>query len=148
VAAETGFKINGVIYEHPFATWDLDDAEILYAKTGLVIEDWALTPDDDKEMLARFRDPKVIRTFAAIAYWKQHKDEDFDTIYKDIVGGVTFSSIYETMFAGDVDPPASTTAPEKQSENGTVTSKESSGADSTTSSERQGSLLAPTGITG
>lgn len=143
MAAE--FKINEVVYEHPFETWDLDDAEILYGKTGLVIEDWVLA--DDEETQEKFRDPKVIRTLAAIAYWKQHKDENIDDIYRDVVGGVTVASIYETLLGGDVDPPASTTEPGKQSESGTVTSTESSGDDSTTSSDRPDSLLEATGIT-
>lgn len=145
MAAETGFQIDGVLYEHPFATWDLNDAEILYDRTGLVIEDWVLSDENDKETLDKFRDPKVIRTLAAIAYWKQHKDEDFEAVFRDIAGGVTVSSLYETLFAGDDNPPASTTKPEGQSSSGLVGSSVSSGDASTTSSGRQVSLPDPIG---
>lgn len=144
VTAETGFKIDDRIYEHPFATWDLDDAEILYNKTGLVIEDWVLADEDDKEIVAKFRDPKVVRTMAAIAYWKQHKDESFDSVFND-VGSVRVSSLYESLFAGDDSPPESTTEPDKPFKTSSVEKNVSSGIASTTSSGQPDARPEPIG---
>lgn len=153
MAAETGFKINGVFYEHPFATWDLDDAQEMYDRTGLTIEDWAIAgdpdlPEDDAyELAQKFKNPNVLRTLAAIAYWKKHKDVTLDEIVA-LVGPAQYRDVIEGLVGGDDSPPALTTEPEKPSESGTVASNETSGSDSQESSDAPAVRLAPTGTTG
>lgn len=149
MAAETGFKIDGKLYEHPFHTWDLDDAQELFDRAGLTIEDWVITrdPETDKEEAQRisekFRNPRVIRVLAAIAYWKEHKDVPFEEILK-LVGPVRFVDIWESLAGDDADPPASTTEPVEQSQTSSVGQNASSGSDSQRSSDGQVVQLAPT----
>jgi len=70
--AETGFRIDGVVYDVPtLDSFTMDEAEILYKCSGLSLEDFAVD-EDDPEQAEQFsknlRNPGFIRAMMTVAY--------------------------------------------------------------------------------
>jgi hypothetical protein len=74
VAAETGFTIDGEIYESPGLgdSLDMDEYQILYDYSKITIDDIVAAPDetdDEKDArLAKYDNPGFIRAMMHIAY--------------------------------------------------------------------------------
>lgn len=158
--AETpsGFEIAGDVYEIPrLETFDLDEAQLLYDISGVILEDWMPphpdSPDDQKALVfqlqaARTRDPSFKRALVHIAYRRKYPDEEFETVEK-IVGGVNATDVTVAILTRGDEPDPSTSSPSKpdskSNTNGT-SEPSSSGSPSGSDSERPALTLAPTGV--
>lgn len=159
--ADAGFKIDGVVYEMPLpSSFDMDEAEIYFKYTGLVVEEFWLENVGWDELKKR---PGFIAALAHIAYRRQHPDANYDDV-RVVVGrqnryelvGSWISSLLDEP-DGSEDPKAENPAPDKQSrissetesKRGKTTSPaESSGEPSTTRSGQQDGGPATTGTPG
>lgn len=152
VAAETGFQIDGVIYEVPaIDTLTMDEAQVLYDYSGLRIEDFVEreneTADDREQRERKFENPGFMRALMHIAYQRVHTDLRNDKV-RALIGSANILQALGTLSSGEESeelPPASTTEPEPSSPNGSVDSNETSGSDSTTDSAKQDDSQEATG---
>ena len=154
---ETGFDINGEVYEVPtLDSFDMDEAQILYDLSGVVLEDFIPphpdSPDQEKAahyqlQLLRVRDPGFKRALVHIAYRRKHEDYD-STVLDKAIGKMNATDISIAVLArGDEEDPQSDSLNKpdvKSSTNGTSESS-SSGSPSQSDSERPALTLAPTG---
>jgi hypothetical protein len=155
VAAETGFTIDGEIYESPgLGELDMDEYQILYDYSKITIDDIVAAPDetdDEKDArLAKYDNPGFIRAMMHIAYRRAQPGVKDATVRTKIGAANVFtalSSLFgpEDQPEGDAGPPAQTTDPEKSSPNGSVDSNTNSGHDSENDSEQPAGQLVPIG---
>jgi hypothetical protein len=147
VAAETGFTIDGEIYEVPsIDSLTMDEAQVLYDYSGLTIEDFSLGLSDDgdvesEELQAKMRNPGFMRALLHVAYQRAHPKQNPARV-KALIGSAniiaTFEKLAEPEDEGDdALPPASTTEHEQSSERSSVDSNKTSGTDSASSSDGQ-----------
>lgn len=157
---KTGFEIDGTRYEVPrLDTIDLDEEYILWVYADTVIADFADPHPDEKddvkhalrvEQARKIRNPAFKRALAHIAYRREHRDLDDQTIQKAL-GGVNALELDLAILRGDAsDPP--TTDSQKPPGNETASSEPSkssdSGAATASSSGPAVVSLARTGTTG
>lgn len=146
--AEAGFKIDGVVYEMPLpSSFDIDEAEIYFKYTGVVLEEIWLENVGWDELKTR---PGFVPAFAHVAYRRAHPNAGYDDI-RVVVGrqnryelvGSWIASLADDESSEDpkeqtTDDPTrpSPTSSETESKPGKTTShSESSGPDSMTRSE-------------
>lgn len=153
----TGFDISGEVYEVPtLDSFDMDEAQILYDLSGVILEDFIPAPldapDVEKEahyqlQLVRVRNPSFRRTLVHVAYRRKHPDYDYDELDKAIGKmNATDVSIAVLTRGDEPDPSMSSPKSSDSEKNGSETSESStSGSDSTNDSERPVLTLAPTG---
>lgn len=164
MAAETGFQIDGTIYEVPsFATLDLDERYILFDYCKLTQEDFLpqegeTEEEHDERVSGLMKHPAFWPALQHIAYRREHRDLAEKKIKqliadanRDLVASVTVMSTMRAR-AGDEDgedaiPPASTTEPDESSSTSSVDLDASSGGASTSASDEAASVLATTGTT-
>lgn len=158
MAAETttGFEIDGKHYPvPPIDTFNMDEAQVLYDYSNLVLEDFVKpqdeTPEETREREQLFRNPGLIRALMHVAYQRGNPKIPAGRV-KALIGSVTIISAYESLAAsapedGEADPPASTTELAKPSPSDSVTSSGSSGDASTTDSDEPAALPEATGTT-
>jgi hypothetical protein len=139
--AEPGFLIDGEHYPFPtLDSLDLDEAELLYLATGWGPEDFVFDPDDEQaeEIAKRIIRPTTLKAMARIAYRRRHPSVDDKTVAK-LAGKSSATHALVSLFAsgGEESPPVeeSTSGPDGSSRTSSVDSSESSGTDSTTSSD-------------
>jgi hypothetical protein len=150
VAAETGFMIDGSLYEMPsLDSFTMDEAQVLYDYSGLTIEDFA-APEDakpnaqgdydlDEDQQQKMRNPGFMRALLHVAYQRGNPRMSHAKV-KTLVGGVNVLALFEQLAGqqeGDAeDPPALTTEPAPSSQSDSVVWSESSGDGSARSSDR------------
>ena len=152
-----GFEIDGQVYEVPtLDSFDMDEAQLLYDLSGVILEDFIPAPldasDEEKAahyqlQLVRIRNPAFRRAFVHVAYRRKHEGYDFDALDKGI-GKMNATDISIAVLSRGDDPDPSTSSPSKleQSSNENATSEpSSSGNGSGSDSERPELTLAPTG---
>lgn len=146
MAAETGFMIDGALYEVPsLDTFTMDEAQVLYDYSGLTIEDFAALEDEDEnEQVDRLKNPGFMRALMHIAY-QRGNEKLAPAKVKALIGAANLLSSYEHLAVGEDDalPPESTTEPEQQSLRSSVEQNEPSGDGSTKSSDGQVVPLEP-----
>jgi hypothetical protein len=153
------FTIGGAEYEIPvIATFDMDEAEILWRYCQLGLED--LVPDSDgtwseernDEILTHLKNPSFRKTLLHVAYRRSNPDASAKEIEKQIgkVSNLEALAAWMGQFSGDDDnPPAqeSTNKPEPLSNSETVDSNSISGNGSPKTSVQPDDLPEPTGAT-
>lgn len=76
--ADAGFKIDGVVYEMPLpSTFDIDEAEIYFKYTGVVLEEIWLENIGWDELKTR---PGFVPAFAHVAYRRAHPGTGYDDV--------------------------------------------------------------------
>lgn len=151
MAAETGFLIEGTIYEMPaLDSMNMGEAQIFYDYSGLAIEDFAPLEDeetDEHEERVRglMKNPAFWRAAMHIAYQRQHPELKQAKV-RAVVDAVDQITARETLAAVEeegegVGPPASTTEPDASSQNDSVASNGTSGNDSPNVSDEPASTL-------
>lgn len=153
MAAESGFTIDGAVYEEVTVDdLDTDERFILYEYAKITQEDFAGPEGEaDEERAARvaalIRHPGFWPAMWHCAYRRAHPDKDFAAI-RAIVGKTKFVEAMETFGEeDDAVPPALTTEPDGSSEKSSVVKNESSGDGSTNGSDEQAVVPTPIGIT-
>lgn len=140
MADESGFLIGGNTYPVPsLGTLNMDEAQVLYDYSGLVIEDFlSLLPEaaetekeeHQEELARRMRNPALLRSLMHIAYQRGNTDVRAAQVKEIVAGENALEAILafvEAEVEGDELPPASTTEPEPSSPSGSVVSSTSSG---------------------
>lgn len=135
---QTGFTINGEIYEEPDSL-TMAEHRIIKRYTGFNLHDL-------EKLLGEgaFADQDLIQASAHIAYRREHRDLNFDQI-EEIVGDQDFETMLDSL-AGDkddADPPELTSEPDASSPKSSLSSNETSGTDSATSSEISAETRSP-----
>ena len=154
-----GFVIDGEVLEVPtLDTFDMDEAQILFDLSGVVIEDFIPAhPDASPEERAavyaaqgaKIRNPAFGRAFVHIAYRRAHPDAGYDDI-QALVGKSNAAKVTIAVILGgdssEEDPSTSSPKPlvEKSSTNGT-SEPSSSGSRSGSDSDEQDTLRLATG---
>lgn len=145
MAAETGFTIDGQIYEVPsIDSLTMDEAQILYDYSGLTIEDFSLGLDEEgdepsEELQAKLKNPGFMRALVHIAYQRAHPKQNPARV-KALVGAANIIATFEQLGEpeeADELPLAPTTEQEPSSGKSSVGSSKSSGSDSSTGSDEQ-----------
>jgi len=147
MAAETGFLIEGTIYEVPgLESFTMDEAQILYDNSGLTLEDFS---DDEADVKTRMKNPGLMRSLMEIAYRRGNPHLKPQQV-KDLIGSVNQIDSFSTLAeADDVDPTQpSTLNPSPNSPSEPTGSNRSSGPDSVESSDPPGNDPASIGIGG
>ena len=126
MAAETGFDINGTVYEVPtLDSLDNDECVILYEYSGLVQEDFVPLAEESEEETqernqAQMKHPGFWKALMHIAYRRQHRELS-DKKVKELVGRVNRMVALAALGAEveEVDgvPPALTSEPPGSSPN-------------------------------
>lgn len=155
MAAETddlGLLIDGERYPLPqIMSFDLDEAELLFDKSGLTLEDFITAEDSEglEKLLGHYRNPHVIRVLAHVAYRRKNRDakpaQIESLIGKTNAADIVASLLQTIMEEVDESPPVSATEPEKSSPPSSVDKSESSGTLSSPSSDEQETIPEPTG---
>ncbi len=149
MAAETGFQIEGDIYEVPsLDTFSMDESQVLYDYSGLLIENFVVPIDEtDEELEAReklYDNPGFMRALMHIAYQRAHPELKASKI-KALIGAAKVLEALSTLSSEPVEdeslPPAQTTGPEPSSERSSVVPNTPSGSDSSTGSDGPASTL-------
>lgn len=150
---EAGIEINGELHEVPtLDSLDMDEAQVLYDYSGLVIEDFVQVPGEEEEERqareARFRNPGLMRALMHIAYQRANRDLKPAKV-RELVGKANMLAAAASLAAGQVEdeesPLASTTEQEQLSQRSSVEPKTPSGSDSPTGSDQQDATLGPIG---
>jgi len=154
VAAETQllkFKIDDHEYEMPMLDdLDMDEWQILYDYTGLILDDFAPKEDADEERdrERRTSQPGFTRAMLHIGYRRAHPDLKPDAI-KQVTGEAKLLHVLEALGESapeeDETPLALTTEPEPSSPKRPVDSNETTSPPSPTSSDEQDAQPVPTG---
>jgi hypothetical protein len=156
VAAETiRFKIEDQEYDVPEVDdLDMDEWQVIYDYSGLILDDFAPIEDDDDAEQARTRrlaQPAFTTAMLHIGYQRAHPKMKAVDI-KALVSGAKMLHILEqfgeSTSEDDAVPPASTTEPTKSSPASSVASNANTSLRSVTSSEEQAAPPAPTGTGG
>ena len=156
--ADAGFAINGEVYEVPsLVTFDMDEAQILYDLSGVVIEDFVPAhPDlaqDAKDrheamQIARLRKPGLKRALVHVAYRRKHPDYDFAAL-DEAIGKLNALDVVEAVLTrggDDVDPSMSSPKqPDEKNSTSETSPQSSSGSPSGSDSAGQVVSLARTG---
>lgn len=156
MAAETddlGLLIDGERYPLPqIMSFDLDEAELLFDKSGLTLEDFITAEDREglEKLLGHYRNPHVIRVLAHVAYRRKNRDarpaQIESLIGKTNAADIVASLLQTIMEEVDESPPVSTTEPKATSPSSSVTKSESSGTPSPqNSASEQDESPEPTG---
>jgi hypothetical protein len=133
VAAETGFNIDGTVYEVPMIdSLTTDEAQVLYDYSRLTLDDFVPPKDEtaeekhDREEI--LRNPGFLRALMHIAYQRAHPEIRAAKV-RALVGAANFVSALETMGNPDEDedgdgevPPASTSEQPGSSPNSSLES--------------------------
>jgi hypothetical protein len=163
VAAETGFLIDGTIYEVPaLDSFTLDEEQVLYDWCQLVQEDFmSLEGETDEEYEERraglMRRPGFWAAWMQIAYQRANPKMKPEQV-RQLIGTVNRQDALSTLGEPEEEesevPLALTSEPNASSENGsldndnsTKPSPESSGTDATTDSDEADADPATTGRT-
>jgi hypothetical protein len=131
VAAETGFNIDGTVYEVPMIdSLTTDEAQVLYDYSRLTLDDFVPPKDEtaeekhDREEI--LRNPGFLRALMHIAYQRAHPEIRAAKV-RALVGAANFVSALETMGNPDEDedgdgevPPASTSEQPASSESSSL----------------------------
>jgi len=136
VAAETGFLIEGKIYEVPTReTLTMDEAEFFFDYSGLTLEQF-----DSAQMNMR-----AFRALVHIAYQRGNPRVTADEVAV-ILGKQNLGTVMSLLDDEEDDalPPASTTEPDESSLTSSVGSKQSSGSPSANGTAEQDDQPAPT----
>jgi hypothetical protein len=157
VAAENQplrFKIEDVEYEVPILDdLDLDEWQILYDYTGLILEDFAPQEDEEteKDRQRRTSQPGFTRAMLHIGYRRTHPELKPDAI-KKVTGEAKLLHVLEAFGEApdeeDETPLASTIEPEKSSPQSSVDSNETEPASSPKNSDQPAIQRVPTGTAG
>lgn len=125
MAAETGFDINGTVYEVPtLDSLDNDECVILYEYSGLVQEDFIPLADETEEETqernqAQMKHPGFWKALMHIAYRRQHR-ELTDKKVKELVGKVNrmeaLAALGSDVEEADDSPPVLTSEPPESSQ--------------------------------
>lgn len=148
MAAETGFMIDGSLYEMPsLDTFTMEEAQILYDYSGLGLEDFALEDDDD-EFAVKLKNPGFLRALMHIAYRRGNPKQPDGKVRK-LIGAVNLIEAHAHLAGGedDADPPVLTPEPDGQSLRSSGEQNATSGAASPTASDGQDSPPVLTGTT-
>lgn len=154
MAAETEilkFKIDDHEYEMPMLDdLDMDEWQILYDYTGLILDDFAPQENEDEERdrQRRTSQPGFTRAMLHIGYRRAHPELKPDAI-RQITGEAKLIHVLEALGESapveDEAPLASTTEPEPSSPRRPVASKENTSPPSPKSSDAQDDQPVPTG---
>ena len=104
--SETGFTIDGADYPIPsIDTFTMDEAQILYDRCGLILEDFSsIDPDGDpdEELIrvetrrAKMRNPGFVRALLEIAYRRGNPDARPGKV-ADVVGAVPIIDVLNAL---------------------------------------------------
>lgn len=154
---DAGIEIGGERYEVPtLDSLDMDEAQIMFDLSGVVIEDFAPAhPDSDAEeklsvqrgQLQRVRNPSFKRALVHIAYRRKHPDLDYFAI-SDVIGKANALDVSLEVLRGDdsEDPSQGSPKPhEPRSDTNETSGLSSSGKPSGSDTDRPALSLAPTG---
>lgn len=144
------FSIEGdaQTYEVPeIDDFDLDEWQVLYEYTSLILDDFAPleNADEEKDRQRRLSQPAFTKALLHIGYQRAHPELKPSEI-KDVVGAAKMLRVLEDMNRAAADgedrPPDLTTASPQNS----VDSNDSESESSTSESVEQEDPLEPTGI--
>jgi len=138
------FRIGDEEYEiPPIDDFDMDEWEIVYDYSGLVLDDFAPVEDEAQEQARQRRtaQPAFMRALLHIGYRRTHPDTAVTEV-KKITGAAKLARIFEV--GDDVDPPDRRTAQESVLES-SPSDNESEFSGSETSSDEPESLPETTG---
>jgi hypothetical protein len=159
VAAENDlkFKIDEDEYQIPgLDDLDMDEWQILYDYTGLILDDFAPQEDEDEERdrQRRTSQPGFTRAMLHIGYRRAHPELKPDAI-RQVTGAAKLLSVLEAMGESADDseeneeaPLASTTELAPSSPSGSVDSNETASPPSPRNSAEPDFRLVPTGTDG
>lgn len=166
MAAETlKFKIDGVAYEMPeIDDLDIEEWEIVYAASGLVLADFAPALDEkgrldkkaDAERQHRIQQPAFLRARLHIAYRRANPGASDEEIHEVVMAAKMVPAMEAIAEAagvtdpdeGDVRPPALTPGPDGSSPTVNDEKSGSTPTASDSSSETQEDGRATTGTSG
>jgi hypothetical protein len=141
--AETGFEIDGKVYEVPrLETFDLDEEQILFDVAGVVQLDFVPAHPDasdeekalvQRSMMAQIRDPRFKRALAHIAYRRRNPDVSFHEVQERMGKINALDAELAILGGGEDDPPPESSPSEPKS--ATSSSGPSSNEDSGSPSE-------------
>lgn len=157
---ETGFLIDGTIYEvPPLDSLDGDECLVFFDYCGLVQEDFAPLADETEEETddrnqKQMRHPGFWLGLMHIAYRRKHRELK-DAKVKALIGKTNRLEALSVLGAEETEDPevplGSTSEPDESSPRSSPVNESSSeplpvssGLDSTTDSDRQDATLAPT----
>ena len=154
-----GFEIDGEVYEVPrLDTFDMDEAQILYDLSGIVLEDFIPPhPDDSEEerealltlQMARVRNPAFRRALVVVAYVRAHPDAVPAEISQRVgkINAVDVTLAVLTRKGDDEEDPSTSSpkSPEERSSENEISPPSSSGSHSGSVSEGRVLSLPPTG---
>jgi hypothetical protein len=146
------FKIDNAEYEIPaLDDLDMDEWQILYDYTGLILDDFAPQEDEDEERdrMRRTSQPGFTRAMLHIGYRRANPELKPDAI-RQVTGSAKLLHVLEAMgeSASEEDeaaPLASTTEHAPSSSSGSVDFNGNESKTSPTSSGEQDDLPVPTG---
>lgn len=161
MAAETGFLIDGKVYEVPtLDSLTLDEAELMYQRCGIVQEDFVPLADEteterDERISTLTRHPGFMASLVQIAYQRGNPGAKMTQV-KLVLEKTNRMEAFSTLAAAEEEPDAAplalTSEPGGQSLSVSLGSSSSpkdssgtSGSDSTNGSARQDADLATTG---
>lgn len=165
MAAETGFLIDGTIYEVPsLMSLEMAEIELLYKASGCGLEDFVQGADEDDEDYERrvdkmIRQPGVMRSLMEIAYQRGNPTLRPERV-AETIRRTNYMEAISTMSADDDGEPeddpvplALTPPPVEPSQSGSdesssssAATSETSGNDSTRDSDEPVDAPATTGI--
>lgn len=109
--ADAGFKIDGVVYEMPLpSSFDIDEAEIYFKYTGVVLEEIWLENIGWDELKTR---PGFVPAFAHIAYRRAHPGTGYDDV-RVVVGRQNRYELVGSWIASLADDDESSEDPKAQ----------------------------------
>lgn len=145
------FKIDDVEYDWPMLDdLDMDEWEILYEYTGLILDDFAPKEDEaeEKDRERRIGQSGFIKAILHIGYQRANPELKPDAV-KRVIGKAKLTRVLTDMAESvpeeDETPLASTTEPEPSSKRRPVDSKETTSPPSPKSSDEQDAPPVPTG---
>lgn len=153
-----GFEIDGEVYEVPrLDTFDMDEAQVLYDLSGVILEDFIPPHPDAKPeeqqavlqlQLVKVRNPSFRRALVVISYMRRHPDSDIEEVSR-LVGKVNATDVSVAVLTrGDADEDpllSSPKQPDSKSSESETSPPSSSGSHSGSVSEARVVSLPRTG---
>jgi hypothetical protein len=154
VAAETGFLIDGKVYEVPsLDSLDMDERRVMFDLCGLVQEDFVREEDEDEaehdaRVSRQMRHPGFMEALMHVAYQRGNPTVKRQKVQM-VISKTNYFEAVSTMVGAEEDteevPLGLTSEPDKPSSNSTTDAPTSSGDGSSNGSDQPDRSPEPTG---
>lgn len=155
MAAETGFLIDGTVYEVPALTsLSLDEAEVLYDYADLTLDEilakeYGSEAAEDEDWAVRWRNPHFRKALVHIAYQRGNPDMKRQTV-AEVIGAANILSVLSGLQNVAVEeealPLVSTSEPPESSLNGSLENAPNESTPTETPGDASPSALAPLAV--